>query len=258
MDDIDRIDGNRSRLAQSDVIHLIRSHIRNRGYQTGERIGSERALADMFGISRSDLRTALASLESRHEITRKIGRKGGITISDGRLERNINTMESLPVIARRQGFVLSSQVLAASITPASPSDARMLELREDPAMIYAIERLRLIDGAPLSLEISHLPCDLFPMLLTRDLTAPFYTMFEREYDVHPAGVDEVLEPINADARQAELLQVPLDTALIRIHRIARASSGQMFERATDVYIADRMRFTMHHLGYVRLSATRRR
>ena len=46
-----------------------------------------------LGVSRSDLRNALTVLESDHEIIRKIGRAGGIVISDGRLERNINTVE---------------------------------------------------------------------------------------------------------------------------------------------------------------------
>ena len=244
------------RFSHNEIIRRIRAYIRDGEYQTGERIGSERELAAQLGVSRSDLRTALASMESSHEIRRKIGRKGGITVADERLERNINTMESLPVIARRQGFVLSSRVLAASITPASPSDTRLLELSGDQATIYRIERLRLIDGEPLSIELSRLPCEMFPMFLTKDLTSPFYTMFEQDYAIHPTDVDEILESIVADEHYAQLLEVPENSPLIRIRRIARSSDGRPFERATDVYIADRMRFTMHHLGYVRLSATR--
>ena len=115
---------NQRRFSQNEIIRRIRAFINDGEYLIGQRVGSERVLAERLGISRSDLRTALASMESSHEIRRKIGRKGGITVADERLERNINTMESLPVIARRQGFVLSSRVLAASITPASPSDTR--------------------------------------------------------------------------------------------------------------------------------------
>lgn len=256
MDAITGVNADQRRLSHSDVIRRVRAYIRSRDFQTGERIGSERALAENLGISRSDLRTALASMESSHEIRRKIGRRGGIVVSDLRLERNINTMESLPVIARRQGFRLSSHVLSASITPASPSDTRLLELSGDQATIYRIERLRLIDGEPLSIELSRLPCEMFPMFLTKDLTSPFYTMFEQDYAIQPTDVDEILESIVADEHYAQLLEVPENSPLIRIRRIARSSDGRPFERATDVYIADRMRFTMHHLGFVRLSATR--
>lgn len=251
----ERVGTEHRRLAQSEVIYRIRSMIRRGEFQVGEKLGSERAMSRLLGIGRSDLRTALASLESSREIRRNIGRDGGIIVADGRLERNINTVESLPVIARRQGFILSSRVLSAVIEPASSSDVRLLELTQDHRMIYDITRLRLIDKRPLSIEISRLPADMFPMFLVKDLTESFYTMFERDYDVQPAIVDETLEPMLSDDRESELLQVPKHTPLIRIRRIARNREGRPFERAIDVYIASRMRFTMHHSGYVRLSAT---
>jgi GntR family transcriptional regulator len=250
-----RGDGESKRLAQSEILYRIRALIHGNELSPGEKLGTERELACRLGVTRSDVRTALATLESNHEVSRRIGRGGGIIVSDNRLERNINTVESLPVIARRQGFVLKSTVLSAVIAPASPSDARLLEMNRDRSNVYDITRLRCIDGMPLSLEISHLPAELFPMLLTKDLTKPFYTRFEQDYGVHPASVDETLESILSSPHESELLHVPESTPLMRIRRIARSDSGVPFERATDVYIASRMRFTMHHSGYVRLSAT---
>ncbi|KAB8294562.1 GntR family transcriptional regulator [Bifidobacterium avesanii] len=250
------MDGSRHRMPVSEIIYRVRSLIRDRELEPGEKLGSERGLSADFGISRSDLRVALASLESTHEVIRKIGRGGGIVVADRRLERNFNTSESLPVIARRQGFTLSSVVLRAVITPASPSDVRLLELAGPSPMIYDVTRLRLIDGEPLSVEASRLPADLFPQFLMRDLTEPFYTMFERYYDVHPVAVDETMETIAADADIASKLGAAPGTPLVRIRRIARDALDRPCERAVDCYLADRIRFTMHHSGYVRLSATR--
>ncbi|NMN00220.1 GntR family transcriptional regulator [Bifidobacterium sp. DSM 109958] len=240
-----------------EIVHRIRAMIRDRELEPGEKMGSERGLAAEFGVSRFELRLALTQLESRHEVIRKIGRGGGIVVADDRLERNFNTSESLPVIARRQGFDLRSSVLRAVITPASPSDARLLELGGPAPTIYDITRLRFIDDGPLSVETSHLPADLFPQFPTHDLTQPFYTMFERYYDVHPAVVDETMETVEADARLAELLGVEIGAPVVRVRRITRDTRGRPCERAMDCYRADRIRFTMRHSGYVRLSATRR-
>ena len=245
------------RMTTSEIIHRVRALIRERELEPGEKLGSERALAAGFGISRSDLRVALASLESTREVTRRIGRGGGVMVADRRIERNFNTSESLPVIARRQGFDLRSTVLRAVITPASPSDVRLLELDGPAPMIYDITRLRMLDGEALSVETSRLPADLFPRFPTHDLTEPFYTMFERYYDVHPATVDETMETVAADGRLAELLGVADGSPVVRIRRIARDAGGRPCERAVDCYRADRIRFTMRHSGYVRLSATRR-
>lgn len=75
----------RTRSATSELVYRIRARIREQELLPGEKLGSERALADSLGVSRSDLRNALTVLESDHEIIRKIGRAGGIVISDGRL-----------------------------------------------------------------------------------------------------------------------------------------------------------------------------
>lgn len=245
----------RHRYTQKEIIHRIRAFIERGEYQVGERIGSERSLADYFDISRFDLRTALASMEANHEVRRKIGRGGGIVVADARLERNINTIESLPVIAKRQGFVISSRVLCATMSSASSADTRLLKLRGDQVTISEIKRLRFIEDKPLSLEINRMPSSIFPQLLTHDLGESLYTIFERDYGVRPAHVDEILESALASPQEATLLGVQENTPLIRLRRLSSDESGRVFERATDVYIASRMRFTMHHSGYVRLSAT---
>lgn len=251
--------GKRGRAKRSDNIRLLRNLIQERELLPGERLGSEREIASLLGTTRADLRLALAALESTHEVIRRIGRGGGIIVSDSRLERNINTVESLPIIARRQGLVLQSEVHSAVIAPASQSDVRLLELdryvQGGMQNIYDITRVRYVDGRPLSLETSHLPSDIFPSFLTKDLTTSFYARFASDYGIHPSVVDETLESIEASEQQARLLQVDGGTPLMRIRRIARTGDGRPFERATDVYIASRMRFTMHHSGYVRLSAT---
>ena len=101
-----------------DVVRVVRQIIAQRELMPGEKLGTERALAELLGVSRSNLRVALAELESNHEIVRKIGRAGGIVVSDGRLERNLNTVESLTQIAKRQGWALQSIVLSAVVAPA--------------------------------------------------------------------------------------------------------------------------------------------
>lgn len=238
---------------KTDEIRRIHALIRNGDFQVGERLGSERELAKQLGVSRATLRNALAAMEQHHEIKRLIGRNGGVYVSDGRFERNINTEESLPAIVRRQGGILSSSVVSAAIAAASPSDMRMLKLPHE-STIFNVVRLRRVDERPLSLEISHLPTALFPQFLSKDLTEPFYSIFDRYYEVRPGSVEEVLEPILSDELESKLLEISVGTPLMKIKRIAISEQGVPFERAIDVYIASRMRFTMHHSGYVRLSA----
>lgn len=203
------------------------------------------------------LRPPLAELESNHEIVRKIGRAGGIVVSDGRLERNLNTVESLTQIAKRQGWALQSIVLSAVVAPASASDMRLLRLPADRPTVYAVTRLRMLGDAPLSVETNHLPAYLFPGFLNRDLSMSFYGLFQQEYKIRPQRVDETLDYAPACEAAAQRLHVPAGAPTLRINRVAYDQQGRPCERATDVYDAARIRFTMHHSGFVRLSASQR-
>ena len=178
-------------------------------------------------------------------------------VSDGRLERNLNTVESLTQIAKRQGWALQSIVLSAVVAPASASDMRLLRLPADRPTVYAVTRLRMLGDAPLSVETNHLPAYLFPGFLNRDLSMSFYGLFQQEYKIRPQRVDETLDYAPACEAEAQRLHVPAGAPTLRINRVAYDQQGRPCERATDVYDATRIRFTMHHSGFVRLSASQR-
>ncbi|MCH9275088.1 GntR family transcriptional regulator [Bifidobacterium amazonense] len=238
------------------LVQKIRDIIGREQLLPGEKLDTERHLAACFHVTRYDIQSALSILESDKEIIRKIGRDGGIFVSDGRLERNFNTLESLPVIAKRQGLEITSRVLKAETIPAAPSDIRVFSLDDANPTIYSITRLRSTGDRPLSLEANRFPAKLFPDLLDHDLAQPLYAIFERYYRIRPANVDEDLESVLPNNEEACLLSIPSATPLIRIHRTTSDRNGIAFERSSELFIADRVRFTMHHSGYVRLSATR--
>ena len=60
------------------VRQRILQEVRNGSLQPGERLGSERALAERFGVSRATLRLALDALERVGTIRRVPGRGGVI------------------------------------------------------------------------------------------------------------------------------------------------------------------------------------
>lgn len=238
----------------TETIRRIRTIIRTNQLTAGERIGTERAIAQRLNVTRSTLRSALDAMERNHEIVRLIGRAGGIVVSDGKLVRNIDTIESLPDIARRQGFTLDTTVLSATLTTCGPSDARHLGLQTgDP--IYRMSRLRRLDGTPLSLEQNTLPAALFPDLLSYpDFGTSLYGMLNTRYDVDVSDAEETLETFEASDEHTALLDIPTGSPVVRIRRDASDTQGRIVEHAVDLFAASRIRFTLKATGYVRLSA----
>lgn len=241
-------------LSKDEIIRRIHTLVRQMQLRSGEEIGTERALADKLGITRSALRPALSTMECNHEITRRIGRNGGIIVTDGKLIRNINTIESLPEIARRQGLLLESKVATSNMSVAGPMDIRQLQLDEDSSVIR-INRLRFLDGEPFCLEQTTLPAALFPHLLMDDSYAKsLYGTFHSRYSIDVVSSDEVLEVVDADFSHASLLSQPEGAPLVKVQRIASDALGRIVEKSEDLFVASKIRFTMHSTGYVRLSA----
>ncbi len=217
--------------------------------RAGDRLGCERGLAEDLGVPRAQVRAALDALEADGVVRRVIGRGGGVLVADGRVERHLNTVESLPEIARYQGVRVRTAVLRVELTTAGSRARRRLGL-PDGAAVHRIVRLRRADDRPLSIETSHLPADLFPGLARQDLTSLYRTL-RAGYGVVPERSDETLQLEAADPDQAELLGVAPGTPLFHVERVATGADGRAIEWAHELFVADRMRFHLHPYGYVK-------
>ena len=123
----------------------------------GQRLGSERALAERFGVSRSTLRLALDSLERSGVVRRMPGRSGGTFVHQSKVERDLSMIAGLPEYLRRAGYVAgtpSDLRLAASgrrdLCQPSGARARCTDLRPAPSPFGQL-------GATISLEHAMLP-----------------------------------------------------------------------------------------------------
>ena len=72
-----------TRRAFEEITSQIRGHLARQSLRTGDRLPSERDLADQFGVSRNTLREALRSLEIAGLLELKKGATGGAFIREG-------------------------------------------------------------------------------------------------------------------------------------------------------------------------------
>lgn len=245
----------RPSLDKDAIVRRILSLIEQEQLLPGETIGTERDLSARLGIPRSALRAALKIMERDRRIIRRIGRNGGVIVADGKLVRNLDTIESLPEIARRQGFLLESRVEESRTAAATPGEARRLRIGDaDP--VVRICRLRFLDGEPFCLERTILPSELFPKLLMDDSYAEsLYGTFRSRYGIDVVSSDESLDCVPADDGTASRLGQPEGAPLFRIRRVSTDASGRAVEESEDLFVSSKIRFAMHPVGYVRLSAT---
>ena len=189
----------------------------------GDRLPAERELAAEHGVSRMTVRQALQTLESRGLLRRAIGRNGGSFVAQPKLERDLGTFSGLSEQLRRQGVAAGARVLSARAAHGS----------------IEIVRVRLADGEPLALERSSFPADRFAGLLALDLTGSLYDLLDEHFDAAPVRAVERIEPVLADAEEAEVLGLPVGAPLMLVDRTAYDSAGLVVETARDVFRGDR-------------------
>lgn len=75
-----------------DVVEQVRGAIIDGSILAGERLPSEREMAEQFGVSRATLREALRALEAVGLIKIRVGAHGGAFATDGALEGSVDSL----------------------------------------------------------------------------------------------------------------------------------------------------------------------
>lgn len=231
----------------SELAERLRRLIARSELRVGDRLGSERAIAEQFGVPRSALREALEELESASVIRRTMGRTGGVFVADGKIERQLNTIQGVPDMLRQQGFSSATTVLRSGIGVASPSELRPLALAEGDN-VFRIQRRRDADGIPLSIDTMVLPMRLVPGIQERDLTESIYRVLARDYRIEMAQADETIDVTPATPEQAAALGVEPGAPLFEIWRTTFDASETPIEFSHDFFRSDRIRISLRRYG----------
>ena len=209
----------------------------------GAKLGSERDLAERYSTSRTTLRHMLAALEEAGLVHRAIGRSGGIFISHAQVQRSLSDVVGVPAFLANQGYVAGTRVLSTKITAPDRITQKALELGTED-FVVEIQRVRLADGSPISLELAQFPAETFPGLLEKQLGGSLYEILEDHYGLVTSRADERIEAVNATPDEASVLSVKPQSALLLITRIAYDQHGTPCEFSRDLFRGDRTRLAV--------------
>lgn len=209
----------------------------------GAKLGSERDLAERYATSRSSLRQVLAALEEVGLVHRVIGRAGGIFISHAQVQRSLSDVVGVPAFLASQGYVAGTRVLSTKITAPDRTTQKALSIGAND-FVVEIQRVRLADGSPISLELAQFPADAFPGLLEQQLGGSIYEILETQYGLVTSRADERIEAVNSTPDEATLLGITPESALLLITRITYDQDGTPCEFSRDLFRGDRTRLAV--------------
>jgi GntR family transcriptional regulator len=234
-----RIDSHGSALPSNHALRHIEADILTGRLAANERLASERELAARLGIARNTLRRALGTLAARGLIEAR-GRNGWVVLPRPMTEQE--TPQGLTEWGARQGLVVTSRVVWSRSASADPAAAARLRI-EPGARTHELERVRLVDGVPLSLDHAVLHPRVADVVAGVDFsTHSLYQVLRERGGVIPTRADVVLRSVTAAARVATLLGIAQGAPLLELEETVSDQYGEPFEASRLLNRGDRYAF----------------
>src|SRR6185437_12692137 len=169
-----------------ELADRIREEVLAGSFASGSLPGEE-SLTAAYGASRNTVRGALRLLVAEGLLVRRPGL--GTRVAARKFAHGLDRLAGLAETLTQQGTIVS-EVQAARWEKAPAAAARRLELEPGVTVLY-LERLRLLDGEPLSLDSSYLTADIGTALVDADLRSRDVFALIEEIAAMPLGTAEV-------------------------------------------------------------------
>lgn len=210
--------------------------------EEGERLPSERVLAEDFGTSRASVRLALQELVVEGRLRREHG--SGTYVARPKLAQPLE-LSSYTSEARAAGFEPGTEILELATVPAGPRVGARLAVAPSTRVVLLV-RLRTADGLPMALERTHLVSARFPHL-RRHLSAEgsLYRVMREVYDVEPVESHDTIETAVLSPDDAAVLRTEVGLPALRQTRLALDADGTPLEWTESVYRGDRFTLVAH-------------
>jgi GntR family transcriptional regulator len=223
------------------LYQLLRRKIVSGQWHPGDLLPSEAELREQYDVSRATVRQALDELVSDGLILRRQGK--GTFVAPPTVEQGLVRIVSFTEDMQQRGMQPGTKLISAELVSATAVLAQKLQI-EVGDTLARIERLRLADGEPMSVEVSFLVHQYCPGILAQDYTAhSLRRMLEEQYGIRITSARQTIQAISATEEMAKLLAIPAKSALLYIERISFSEFDVPVEFLRLYHRGDR--YTLH-------------
>lgn len=225
-----------------EIKNTLRAEILQGLYQTGDKIPSERELAQRYAVTRVTLQKAMLALEQDGYIE-KIHGKGMFvarTTDDNVFMLNNNSADSILGFSREfshQGKI-TSRAIVHQILPAPDHIAEQLEI-DAGQPVHFIRRLRYIDETPVLIEDSWIVRAVIKTIPEKILnTGSLYEFIEKTTAKKIKFYNSVIESDLFDDAFSALLQIPSGKPMLKVTGVTKLEDGTIFNYSCSYNRAD--------------------
>jgi GntR family transcriptional regulator len=223
------------------IAQVLRDRIRSGDIAPGARLDNQRRLAEDFGVTLMTLRQALEVLERDGLIMRRHGL--GTFVALPSVDYDILNFRAFAGDLSAVGEDVATRFLRSHFGPADRLAARELGL-EPGARVFALARLRLVDGRPTSFQVSHLSAALGEEVAKADLAVtPLRQVLSFKLGIEITSARETVSAETLPARAARELGCAPGAPCFRSDRISVDAESRPIVYDRVFIPGDRFRIT---------------
>ena len=213
-------------------------------YRPGDKIPSERELAEELGVSRLTVHHAIKGLQQSGILVAQVGR--GTFVSLRPLNQQLEALTSFTEDMRSRGNSPSSRILSAKVCPAPDDIARFLDVRPG-TQLAMLQRVRIADSQAMAVETSHIVASACPGLIDRyDFEQEsLYRVLRQEYGLALAHAEQTIAARGATREEARVLGLKPNAPILHMTRVLYTADNQPLEYVISAYRGDS--YTFHVL-----------
>ncbi|HTJ94088.1 MAG TPA: GntR family transcriptional regulator [Pararobbsia sp.] len=220
----------------------LRGSILDGSYPTHSQLPSESELGAMFDVSRITVRQALGDLQKEGLIFRIHGK--GTFVAKPKAFQNVTSLQGFAEAMTSMGHEIVNRVTDKAVVEADSQVARQLAL-EPGSRVVRIERIRLLNREPVSLETTWLPLEPGRRVLGADLaTRDIFLILENDCGITLEHADVRIDAMLADPPLSISLNVAVGSPVLRIERLSHTSEGRPIDYETLCFRGDAFQYRL--------------
>lgn len=222
------------------IVDHLRDRVVSGAFGPHAALPSERALAEMFDVSRMTARRALEALDAEG-LSYSEGRKGRF-VSPRRLVYDISRMVSLVADAQARGRALTIEVVSCETVQADDRVSQALAVPRGTTL-HRYTRRFSTEGHAAFLETEHVIASRFPGFLDLDLRQSTTRLLEQHYGARARTGDITIRMRAMQPDEAELLGLEPYHPGIALEQVTRDSDGTAFCFGAQIWRGEMAEFS---------------
>jgi len=224
---------------------IIMKKIEAGEFLPGEKLPSERVLAEMYGINRMTVKSAINALVTKGYLYRLQGKgtfaqkKDFHRLNLGLLNEPGNT--GITARVKSQGVKISNKILTKGILSGSRYFSSRLEIDLD-APVYSLHRIRYGNEEPIAVEYTYVPYRHFPGIELIDFkNVSLYDYMDSKGRM-PISFEQKFQIIEVSKKEAKYLELEQGQVVYYFEMIGMDESNTVVEYTENFTRTDKAEF----------------